>query len=137
MALSPSLGRGTDQLVPAAVPSSRRLDLRRRFFCAALDGAYLLEDRAATRSFASPGPGRAPAPRGNQEGPRQPTRLATRARRQLGVRACTVEATSAGTWPPSRAAKTETLSLSRRHGEWGIHWPQKSESVARSAGIPW
>ena len=28
--------------------------------CAALEGAYLLEDRAATRSFASPGPAGGP-----------------------------------------------------------------------------
>jgi hypothetical protein len=46
-----------------------------------------------------------------------------------------VEPMSASTRQPGRAQMTETLSLSRRHGQ--CNWPQMSESVARSAGIPW
>jgi hypothetical protein len=50
MTLSRDAQRGADQPVRDAVPSSTRLDC-----CAdhraALYGAYLLEDRAATRSF--------------------------------------------------------------------------------------
>ena len=112
--------------------------LQRRVLRAALDGAYLLEDRAATRSFSSPRPaGGSPAPRRNQESPRQPAGGATQARRRVGVRTPTVEPTPADARPPTRAPKAETLLLSPGHGQWCVHWPQMSESVARSAGIPW
>ena len=54
--LSPRNGAGRSVCV--AVPSSTRLDCFADSV-AALEGAYLLEDWVAARSFSCPGPGRA------------------------------------------------------------------------------
>ena len=50
MALRPTRETAQTTPVPAAVPSSTRLDCSLHLG-AAPEGAYLLEDRAATRSF--------------------------------------------------------------------------------------
>jgi hypothetical protein len=54
MALTPP-GETTQTTAPAAVPSSARLDCSLHLG-SALEGAYPLEDRAATRSFSPLGP---------------------------------------------------------------------------------
>ena len=53
-----------------AVPSSTRLDCSADRV-AALEGAYLLEDRVAARSFSCPGPGGGPRLRAGTDGVRQ------------------------------------------------------------------
>jgi hypothetical protein len=128
MALSPASERGADQLVPAAVPSSTRLDCGAEAFVRRWK-APMLWKTGRQPVFLMSGPGRAPAPRRNREAPRRAPRGAAQARRRGGVRVRTVEPTSADARPPGPVLKTETLSLSRSHGQ--CNWPQISESVAR------
>jgi hypothetical protein len=117
-----------------AVPSPTRLDCGTESLGGA--GRRLCSGRPGGNPvFLVSGPRRRAAPGRNQANPRPSAPGPTQARRQVGVRASTVEPTWTSARPPCRERTTETLSLSRRHGQ--CNWPQISESVARSAGIPW
>ena len=128
---------GAAQPIRDAVPSWARLDCcaDRR---AALCGAYLLGDRAATRSFSCPGPRRAPAPRRNQVRPGRSAPRATQARRHVGARASTVEPMSAGACRRAMRSSLRCSSAGAMASATGHRcrnlWPDREESPGHPGG---
>jgi hypothetical protein len=105
---------------------------------AALEGAYVLEDRPATRSFSRPGPRRAPAPRRNQVRPGRSAPRATQARRHVGARASTVEPMSAGACRRAMRSSLRCSSAGAMASATGHRcrnlWPDREESPGHPGG---